>query len=291
MRTRAPYRPFFILILALIGFGSCKTTKVITTEKVRPISTNRLIKKIDQNSFDYEVLSIKRIACQYEGPGERKSFRANLKSEKDKQLLLTLSKLNVPIARLHLTPDSVKMINYFEKTYHLKDYDFLSDLMNTKLDFEMIQAVISNDAFSFRNDPGSDDFKEFVSYTESGMYVLQSLKKRKLSKFIQEGKEDKIERYLKKMDEEDLIVQRLYIDPINFKIRKVILDDHSNQQKVTIDFSDFEKVDQQLYPGNIDIKFTSPGEDLSMKIKLNNFSTEKDQSFSFNIPDKYIRSK
>ena len=275
----------------LLGFASCKTAKVVSTEKVRPISTNKLIRKIEDNAFKYDMLSIKRIACQYEGPDDKTSFRASLKSEKDKQLLLTLSKINVPVARLYLTPDSVKMVNYLNKSFLEKDYDFLSEFVNTKLDFEMVQAVICNDAFSYRDDPRNNDFKEFVSYVDSGMYILQSFKNRKLGKITQKGKEEKIDRYLKKLDEDDFIVQHLYVDPQNFKIRKIILDDQSNQRKVTINFSEFVKVKGQLYPGNIDIKFASQEKDLSMKIKLSKFSTEKDQSFSFNIPEKYTRTK
>ena len=255
------------------------------------MSTNKLIRKVEDNSFGYDMLAIKRIACQYDGPKEKASFRANLKSEKDKQLLITLSKINVPLARLYLTPDSVKMVNYLNKSYFVGDYYYLSNLLGADVDFKMVQAILNNDAFSFHGSKGENDYKEFVSYTDSGMYVLQSLKNRKLGKIVKKGKEDKIDRYLKKLDEEDFIVQNLYIDPHTFKIRKIVLDDKTNNRKATVDFSEFEKVGQQLYPGNINIRFTSPEKDLSMKIKLSKFSTDKDESFNFNIPERFTRTK
>jgi hypothetical protein len=280
-----------IIVLLVFAFTSCKTTKLVTIEKVKPISTNRLIKKIEDNSFDYDMMAIKRIACQYEGPNDKTSFRANLKSEKDKRMLLTLSKINVPIARLYLTPDSVKMVNYLDKSYLREDYDYLSDFVNADLDFEMIQSIISNEAFSYRDSERDNDFKDFVSYIDSGRYVLQSLKNRKLNKILRKGKEDKIDRYLKKLDEDDFVIQRLFVDPKTFKIQKIELDDQSNNRKVTVDFSEFEKVNRQLYPGDIDIYFASPKKELSIKIKLSKFSTDKDQSFNFNIPDRYDRVK
>ena len=276
-------------MLIFFGISSCKTSKVVTTEKIRPISTNRLIRKVEDKSFDYNVLAIKRIICQYEGPGEKASFRANLKSEKDKQILLTISKINIPLARLLLTPDSVKMVNYLKKEYLEEQYGYLSDLVNMELDFELVQSIISNDAFSYRDDPRDNEFREFVSYTDSGMYILQSIKNRKLEKIELKGKEEKMDRYLNKLGEDLFIVQYLYIDPKTFKVRKIVLDDQSNDRKVTVNFSDFEKVNRQLYPGNIDILFASPEKDLSMKIKLSKFSTENDQSFNFNIPEKYDR--
>lgn len=276
--------------MVVFAFASCRTAKEVTVEKVRPISTSRLIKKVEENAFDYKYLNIKRIVCQYESPDEKLSFRASLKSEKDKQLQVMLSKLNIPVARIHLTPDSVQLVNYLEKSYVLEDYDFLSRFVDADLDFEMIQAVISNEAFSYRDDPRNNDFKEFVSYIDSGMYILQSLKNRKLTKIAKKGKEEKMDRYLTKLNEDNLIVQQLYIDPRTFKIRKVVLDDQSNQRKAVINFSDFEKVAGQLYPGNIDIKFAGEEKDLSIKIKLSKFSTEK-ESFSFNVPEKYSRAK
>jgi len=291
LKTRSQYQYLFLLFFVLIGLASCKTSKVITAEKVRPMSTNRLIKKVADNAFNYKELAIKRIACQYEGPNERTSFRANLKSEKDKQMIVTLSKINLPVARIYLTPDSVKMVNYLNKTYLKEDYQFLAKFVGADVDFNMIQDILCNDAFSYRNGKRNNDFKEFVSYVDSGMYVLQSFKNRKLDKIYRKGKEDKIDRYLNKLDEDDFIVQHIYIDPKTFKIRKIVIDDKSNKRKVDIDFSDFVKVGSQLYPGNINMNFTSPEKDLSMKIKLSKFSTEKHQSFNFNIPGKYTRTK
>lgn len=292
LKTRTLFQYSLILIFVLLGFASCKTAQIVTTaEKIKPISTNRLIRKVEDNAFDYKVMAIKRIACQYQSPNEKASFRANLKSENDKQLLITLSKINVPIARLYLTPDSVKMVNYLNKTYLDEGYGYLSNILGADVDFDMVQAILSNDAFSYHQGKRNNNYKEFVSYADSGMYILQSFKNRKLGKIVRKGKEDKIDRYLKKLNEDDFIVQHLYIDPNNFKIRKIVIDDKTNNRKAIVDFSDFEKVGRQLYPGNINIQFKSPEKDLSMKIKLSKFSTDKNESFNFNIPERFTRKK
>ncbi len=253
------------------------------------MSTNKLIRNIEENSFNYTSLDVKRIACQYETPDNKTSFRATLKSVKDNHILLTFSKMNVPVGRLLLTPDSVKMINYLNKSYFIENYNYLEKFISADVDFGVVQSIISNDVFSYRDDSKDNDFKEFVSYTDSGMYVLQSLKNRKLGKIVRKGKDDKIDRYLKKLDEDDFLVQYLYVDPKTFKIRKVVLDDKSNDRKVVVDFDEFELVDGQLYPGSIGLHFTSLDNDLSMKIKLSKFSTGNDPEINFNIPEKYKR--
>lgn len=275
-------------LLAVLVFTSCKTTKTITTyEKLKPISVNRLIKNVEDNAFDYKGLDIKRIACVYESPENKTSFRASLSSKNDQFIQVSISKLNLPVARILLTPDSVKMVNYLEKNYFLGDYSYIEQKLGAAIDFQVVQSILTNDVFSYRNDAKEKDFKEFVSYADSGMYVIQSLKNRKLEKISRKGKGDKIDRYLKKLDEESFIVQYLYIDPVTFKVRKIIMDDVTEGRKVTVNFDQFTEVGKQLYPGNIDIHFLSPDKDLKMKIKLSKFSLDDNPNITFKIPEKY----
>jgi len=275
---------FFVLLL----LASCKTSKTITTfEKLKPISTSRLIKNIEENAFKYEGLDIKRIACVYETPDNKTSFRATLSSKEDDHIQVMISKLNLPVAKILLTPDSVKMINYLQKTYFLGDYSYFEKILGASVDFQVVQSILTNDVFSYRNDEKDNDYKEFVSYADSGAYILQSLKNRKLEKINRKGKDDKIDRYLKKLDEESFIVQYLYVDPTNFKVRKILMDDVSEGRKVTVNFDDFTPVEDQLYPGSIDIHLTSRESDMKMKIKLSKFSLDPDPTINFRIPDKY----
>jgi hypothetical protein len=277
----------FILLTVLV-FTSCKTSKTITTyEKLKPISTNRLIKNVEDNAFEYNGLDIKRIACVYENSGNKTSFRASLSSENDKFIQLSISKLNLPVARILLTPDSVKMVNYLEKNYFLGDYSYIGQRLGATIDFQVVQSILTNDVFSYRKDEKDKDFKEFVSYSDNGMYVLQSLKNRKLEKINRKGKEEKIDRYLKKLDEESFIVQYLYIDPKTYKVRKIVMDDVTENRNVTVDFDEFTAVGEQLYPGNINIHFLSPDNDLKMKIRMSKFSLDSDPDINFKIPEKY----
>lgn len=281
---------YIILVSLLLAFTSCKTPKTLITENIRPISANKLIEGIEANAFDYNGLDIKRISCVYEDQNGKTTFRATLKSAKDKYILITLSKINVPVARLLLTPDSVKMINYIDKSYFIQGYDFVGRFVSADIDFYTVQSILTSNVFSYREDDfDENDYKEFVSYADSGRYVLQSFKNRKLSKITQKGKEEKIDRFLKKMDDDEFIVQYLYVDPETFKINKIVLDDISNDRKVTVDFSNFQLVDDQLYPGNIDVHFQNEQNALRLNVELSRFSTDYDPEYNFNIPERYDR--
>lgn len=270
--------------------AACKSTKpVATVAKVRPISANRLIKNIEENAFTYEALDIKRIACVYESGNSKISFRATLTSRYNKDLLVSISKLNLPVARLYLTPDSVKMVNYLQKTWFAGDYSYLEKAIGTKIDFQTIQAILANDVFSYRDNDKEIDYHDYDSSTDSGMYVLQSMKSRKLDKIKRKNKEEKIDRYLKRTEEESFLVQTLFIDPITFKIRRFNLNDLTESRSVSVQFDEFTPIGEQLYPGSIDVLFKSPGNNLGLKVKLGKFSLDPNPEVNFRIPERYKR--
>lgn len=279
--------PVYVLLILAIGFSSCKTTRVVPRGEAKPISTGKLLKKVEENSFNYESFTIKRISCQYSSNSSKATFKINLKALKDEKILVSISKLNIPVGRVLLTPDSVKYVNYIDRNYFVDDYTYLSDFLNIDLDFATIQSILSNNAFSYRNDPKDKDFKTFESYVESGMYVLQSEKERKIFKMDEKGKTGKIERRLKRLDDDALILQKMYFDPSNFDLTKLLIVDKTNDRTMEMNFGDFEKINQKDYPGSIDMSFVSEDENVSLKIRMNGFSTEEIGSLNLNIPEKY----
>lgn len=280
-----------IAIIICAGLFSCKSSReIVRVENLRPIGTTRLLKNLENNAFDYKEMEISRISCQYESKTQNVSFRGTIKAINNEKILLTFNKMNVPVGKVLLTPDSVQFINYIEKTFFLDDYEYLGNLLNIDLDFETVNAILSNNAFSYRDDKHNNAFREFTSEVDSGMYVLKSIKDRKLEKVMKRGKDKKIDRLLKKMDEDQLILQTLYIDS-KFKLRKVVLEDQLNKRMGIIGFADFMKVDRQMYPGEISLQFNSPKDNLRMKIKVGKVSMEKNQNFNFKIPERYERVK
>ncbi len=279
------YLSIAAILLSLLY--SCKSTEKITTAKVKAMSTGRIIKKVEENAFDYDFLTIRRINCLFEDENGRTSFKANLKSINNKSILLQISKLNILIGRLYLTPDSVKYINYMDKNYFLDDYSYLSSILNIDLDFETVQAILSNSIFSYRNDPKERDYKNFISYVEEDKYVIQSYKERKLSKIVEKDKYKKASRMLKKRDDEVLILQTTWIEPETFNLLKMSIEDKSNEREAEFNFGDYTKIGKNDFPGEINLGLQTDKGNVSLKIRLAGFSTDKIKSLSFRIPEKY----
>jgi hypothetical protein len=274
-------------IILVFSLSSCKTTSELPTVEARPISTAKLLKKVEQNAFDYEYLTIKSIRCNFTSTKSKAAFKINLKAQHDQKILVSISKLNIPVGRVLLTPDSVKYVNYIDHEYFFDDYSYLSSFLNIDLDFATIQSIISNNAFSYRNDAKEKDFRTFKSYIESNMYVLQSEKEKKIYKMDEKDKTQKIERRLKRLDDEALILQRMFFNPVNYALIQLELDDKTNRRNMNMVFESFVQVDDMEYPSSMNMNFISPDETINMKIKLSGFSTDKIKSFSINIPEKY----
>ena len=281
----------FIGIIFILGFSSCKTSREITTLNVKPIGTAKLLKKVAENSLDYESFSINRINCQFNSNDSKTSFRISIKTIKDERILASISKLNIPVGRVLLTPDSVVYVNYMERNYFIDDYSFLSDFLNIDLDFATIQSILSNSVFSYRNDEKDKDFKTFTTSIDSGMYIMQSEKERKVFKMEEKGKEGKIERRLKRLDDNALILQQMGIHPTTFALVWLLIEDKTNDRKMEMNFGDFVKVMHKDYPGTITMNFDSEDDNVFLKIKMSGFSTEKLESVNLNVPEKYQQIK
>jgi hypothetical protein len=280
-----------VFLLSAIGFSSCKTSREITTTNLKPIGTARLLKNIEENSLVYESLSISRINAQFSGNQSKTSFRISLKAIKDQKILGSITKLNIPVGRVLLTPDSVVYVNYIDRNFFVDDYTFLSDFLNIDLDFSIIQSIISNSAFSYRNDDKDKDFKTFSTSVESGLYVLQSEKERKVYKMDEKEKTGKIERRLKRLDDNALILQKMSFNPTNFALVKLLIEDKTNNRKMEMIFDEFVKIMDKDYPGAIDMSFNSESDNIVLKLRMNGFSTEKLDSLNLEIPEKYQQIK
>ena len=280
---------FGIACIVILALSSCRTTRIVTTTaEARPITTGKLIRNIESNAFKYKYLAIKRISCQFDNGKTKTSFKASILAEKDKRITVMLTKLNIPLGRLWLTPDSVKFINYIEKTYFIDNYNYLSSLLGIDLDFQTIDAIISNNVISLRSEKGKDN-KDYETRIDTGMYILESVKKLQAEKIDPPRNNGKSRRKSKKLLESALVHQSLYVDAGTFKLRKILMQDSVNSRNLNIEFSDFTAIEKQIYPGDIFIHFLSPENNLQMKIKLAGFSTKEENEVRFKVPEQFTR--
>jgi hypothetical protein len=101
------------------------------------------------------------------------------------------------------------------------------------------------------------------------------------------NKAAKIERRMKRLDDTALILQKLFFNPENFALTKVLISDKTNQREMKLNFGDFVQIEGKDYPGSIDVQFLSESEKLELNVRLSGFSTEKPSPLRLEIPQNY----
>ena len=279
----------FCCLLVTGSFYSCRTTRPVSAVRIKPLSTSKILKNLNEKPSGFDQLSIKRINCQISGSSVKNtSFKASLKLIKDSKILVSFSKMNIAVGRILLTPDSVKYVNYLDKQYFKGDYEFVYRSLNVNIDFQDIQAILFNNFFTYYNNPENSSLSDYDSFIDSGLYVLRSVNNRKLAKFYEKRDTGKGDRYQKRKKEDFTVVQSVYVEPETFNILKIEFEDSKNNRKVQFDFGDFSDVDGREYPGSIDMMFQSDDEKIGFNIRMNGFSIEKEEDFDLKIPDKYV---
>jgi hypothetical protein len=276
--------------VALLIFGflySCKTPERIPEVRLKPMNAVKLYKKAEDNTFDYSHFNIRKVNIQYDNGRSKTSFRASVVALKDKAVMLSITKLNILLAKVMLFPDSIIYINYFDKSYYRGLYEPVCNLLDFDLDFNTIQAIVSANIFSlFEN---QKDLREYKTWTENGMYVLQSEAIRKLTRMEARGKTHRMARFMKKMNEEISVKQTFYFDPNLYVIRKLTMEDKNSPRNVALMFDDYEPVGMKYFPASVGMVFRSDSVNLEVQAKMSGFSVDEGEMVPFKIPEKYER--
>jgi hypothetical protein len=276
-----------IVILGLSILISCRTAEKIPEARIKPLSSVRLYKNAEENSFDYKQFRINKINIQLINNENKTSFRASIHAVKDTSVLVSITKLNILLARVQLTPDSIKYVNYFEKVYYSGDYGPIRNLLNYNLNFTTIQAIVSADIFSLFDK--KKDLREYKTWIEDGKYVLQSESFWKLTRMEGKGKTQRVEKILKRIEEDIPVIQTFYFDPVTFCVRNVEMDDKTSHRMAKLIFSDYEQVGVKYFPASIDFLLNTGEITIQLFSKLSGFSTEESEFVPLRIPEKFQR--
>jgi hypothetical protein len=281
---RVVFRFIWVGIIATLLFSCKSTEKVTTARKIRHMSCGRILKNVSVNEPSYENMSVKRVSVSVEAQGKSHSFRASYRIKRDSVIQINAQKATIPVGKLEITPDTFRAVYYIDKEYYEGALNYLSKRLGMDIGFDMFEAIFTNQLFSFRNDPKDRDFRDFHCVIDDGMYRISSMKDRKLRKVIR--KEEKLERYRNRFDEEHLIRQDIYVDPNRFVIRKLVFNDIDYNRTMSLDFSHFEMIDGRWFPEEIRLNYTGK-ENYEVKVKLSRISFDQPESFNFRIPSKY----
>lgn len=233
-------------------------------------NSKALTRYIRENEVKYNWLFLKsNVTTMFEG--EDKSFDAKVRLRKDSLMLITIELLSIDFAKVLISKDSIKMVDYHHKKYFKGDFNYINDLLNADLDFNVIQSVIIGNSAEFTED---DEKLKPVTDRENCCYMLSTERKKHLRR-IEKGQED-----VKKA------LQIITLNPDNFKITKNEFIDPLSNRSFVANYSNFKNTDSLFAPYNVNIDIKAE-KNMNIKIEYVRIEKDKAQKFNFSIPSKY----
>jgi len=273
------------LLFLLIPFlFACKAKKNLPPKPAKCRldykSAKTLTSLLKQNQTDYSTFGGK-IKTSVVIDDKATEFTVALRMKKDSVIWASISPaLGIEVIRFSATKDTIKFIDRIHNKYFVGGYDTLSNMLKTEIDLEILQSLLIGNSVEFY-----EEDEKLRAGTDSCQYLLGTIRKRKLRKMIQKGKE------LKEP------AQNIWMLDSTFNITRILFREFDSGREFDAHFNNFQNVD--LPDGGakkISIPFVltyyvKADKIITINLEYTKASANKSQTFPFSIPDGYERIK
>lgn len=262
MRNKKKYF-LLVLILFSLAFSACRSNKTIanTDKSVMKLSEEDIQKQkridaLPSANFDFNFLQAKaKVQANVKEKNYNLTF--NIRMQKDKIIWISVNAIgSIEVARILMNPDSVRIIDRMNNQYLVKDFDFLSDMLNVPVDFYQVQNMILGNAPTFNNTPmlvyKESDASFQLSENKNGVDYLHTFR----------SQDNKLSVYNLKENSE-------------------------SQRSIRVEYGDFKSVDGLLFPFLINSIASSQKESLKLDVQYTKLERLNNLEFPFNVPKRF----
>ena len=259
--------------MLLFGCALKKTSQ--ESKKVEPLSFNEILDSLNNHSLDYKTLKNKASATLF-FKNEKNTVKINFRIQKDSLIWVNLSKSGVQLLTTLLSKDSIKFLKKInKKEYFFGDYKELEKLINSSLDYYLIEDFINAKAIMLNKQA------KYYASINNGCYLLSSIKPKKI---------DKVLTFHKSIDDE--IIYRYWINPDIFKCTKVEINFLEKNRTLLTKYMNWRKFDQGLFPMESEIVLINNSDTASVRLEYQpNFKFNSQLTFPFKISQNYSKIK
>ncbi|MEM8999144.1 MAG: DUF4292 domain-containing protein [Bacteroidota bacterium] len=238
-----------IFTIGLI-MSSCKSTKTIASgETDRSLSAKKIIENHYNNQTDFETLN-GRVKIDYSDGRSSQGVTVSLRMEKDKVIWISAP---LGMLKANITPGKVSFYNKLEGEYFEGDFEYLSNLLGTALDFEKVQNVILGNALFNLNDD------KYVTENNTKHYGLKLKKDRELFKTL------------------------FLIEPVNFKMAEQLLTQPIEDRLLRIQY-DYQEIKEKVLPNEIAITASVKNKTNTISLEFKGLELNKKLNYPYKIP-------
>lgn len=266
------HRIIYLIIILGLTLASCKTTRSIIKAPLKEQGASYLFKNLEDNELDYKSFKAS-FSAEYEKNKKKTSISGTIRIKKDSLIWCLLSPvLNIEAARIQISPDSIKILNKMESTYLAQDFDYIDEVINRGLDFDMLQSLLIGNDFSVYD---NNSFKASIDKHEYKLSTQNRRRLRKLTK-VADSLSDVIP------------FEQIYLDPTNFKISSVIIKEvETNNRTFEATYKNYVEVNKQLVPQLVEFNVNDGINRIRITLKYSKIQIDPDQTYPFKIPESY----
>ncbi len=263
-----------LLISGLVAFlPSCKTVKPVVFHNLKPMSFDSLFHEMQTHETRFSSLNAK-VAISYEKNGNVvTTFRTQIRIQKDSLIWASIiPAMGIEVARAELTPDSLKLLNRMKKNYVFGNYQLLDSLLHIAVSYSVVQSLLLG------NDPSGYHTLSSTVGTDREGYLITFHKEKNDTGSNVVNRNAPVQ-----------MIQKVWLDPTNFKIRKLYFEQQTTGQKtkeLLVYYDSYQNIQGQLLPAKMRIVLNSrPKTEIFLTFKK--IELDKTYGFPFYIPEDY----
>ncbi|MBS1499624.1 MAG: DUF4292 domain-containing protein [Bacteroidetes bacterium] len=242
---------------------------------------------------DVRYYSAKSSAEVSDSSGTR-SFKAHIRCVMDSAAWVSIVPvLGIELARVLLTPDSLKVMDKFHDTYWTGDTAMAKKRFGLAPDLSLLQQALLGQPIAF------DPTDRYRSDREDGQYTLTSREKRRFRRAAEdlaEGdtiprghdiSERRLERTLRRAEKKDAFVVKYWLEPDSFLVTRVLISDLAHDQQADVRYSARTPVNSHSLPTRVAISLSDPTRHAEAVLELDRISLDGPLQLNFRIPEKF----
>lgn len=248
--SKAVYFLFLLLLSSMIM--SCRSTQ-LTTGTPKNRSVKFLLHQLEKNHIDYTWFGT-NAKIKVDSEQEKATFAASIRMQKDSLIWIKLRKMNIEGARVKITPETIEILDRQNGQYIKRPFSFLKNEYGLDVSFAQLQELIIGNPILWEE-------QSLVSVIRKQQNVLQTPNSQKT-------------------------VLKIFMHPSSFLINSV--QGSMNQNALSIDYSDYEILEQAQIPTKKMIKIDSKETGLvELEMSFSKLSLNQIQKVGFRVPDNY----
>ncbi len=237
------------ILIAMLLVG-CKAKKAVTAGEVNnALSTKRIIQNHYANALDFNTLSGKVKIDYFEGD-KKQGITVSLRMKKDEAIWISAP---LGIFKAYITPNRVSFYNKLEGEYFDGDFDYLSDLLGTEMDFKKVEnLLLGNTVLDLREE-------KYTSAILKGVYALEPKTQQELYEVF------------------------FALEPKFFRTKTQQLSQPRKDRRLVMEY-DYQNIEGKVTPSFVIIEASDRQEVRSIHLDFKNIELNRSLNFPYRIP-------